>query len=238
MPSWPNSRRLAALLGALAVLALAAAGCGGSSDAEAPASPAATPTPASLPARLEAASYPLDLAEGTRLGRADAPVVIEMFEDFGCPHCLEFTAEIEPRLISDYVATGKVALVYRFFPLRQSTAAAALGAACAAAQDGFWPYHSHLFAAQARANSGEGPPIAIAYQLEGLREIAGRTGLDLAAFDACIQSEAPIAVVEADLRAANDLGLGGTPSFVIGGKVYENPGSWGAWQKLLSGLVR
>ena len=36
--------------------------------------------------------------DGYALGQPDAPVTIEVFEDFQCPYCRLFTQQIEPLL--------------------------------------------------------------------------------------------------------------------------------------------
>lgn len=61
---------------------------------------------------------PRDLpnANGRQLGDPNAPVVLEVFEDFQCPACLEFTENIEPALLTNYVETGKVLFIFRFNP--------------------------------------------------------------------------------------------------------------------------
>ena len=51
------------------------------------------------------------------MGNANAPVVLEVFSSFDCPHCRVFHDETEPMLMRDYVAAGKVAVVNREFPL-------------------------------------------------------------------------------------------------------------------------
>ena len=51
------------------------------------------------------------------LGSPTAPVVLEIFSSFDCPHCKVLHEEILPQLIRDYVNTGKVAIVSREFPL-------------------------------------------------------------------------------------------------------------------------
>lgn len=188
--------------------------------------------------KVNAAKVPEALAEGTRIGKADARVTIEMFEDFGCPHCLEFTAQVEPILMEEYVAKGKVALVYRFFALRQLTAAAAIAAACAAEQDEFWPYHRELFIAQAEANDKKGPALTTAFGVDNLEKIATGVGLDLAAYNACTTSDRPVAVVSGDVRRANELSLPGTPWFVINGESVEPPETADDLRKLLDGLLK
>lgn len=235
----------AALLAAFAVGA-----CGGDDDdgGDSNTRTAASPTTASvsgtgspqsdLGKKVNAAEVPEELAEGTRIGKADAKLTIEMYEDFGCPHCLDFTALIEPVLMEEYVATGKVALVYRYFPLRQLTAAAAIAAHCAAEQGKFWPYHRELFIAQAEANEKTGPVLTEAFGVENLAKIAANIKLDTAKYDACTTSEAPVTAVSGDLRKANELALPGTPSFIINGELVETPETLGDWRKLLDGMLK
>jgi protein-disulfide isomerase len=241
-----------------AILCLLAVGCffalaacgGDDDDATAAASPTAkaTATPAGVTGdgtpqsdygkKINSAQVPEQMADGQRIGAADAKVTIEAYEDFGCPHCLEFTALIEPVLMKEYVATGKVAFVYRFFPLRQLTAIAAIGAYCAGEQDKFWPFHRMLFVAQAEANEQTGPPLTDVFVEAGLQTLAADAGLDSIAFEACLSSDAAINAVQADLKTVNDLGLPGTPSFVINGKVTQTPATIGEWRKLLDGLLK
>ncbi len=181
---------------------------------------------------------PAGLADGLRLGRADAPTVIEMYADFGCPHCLDFTVNVEPRLVEEYVVPGRAALVYRFLPLRDLTAGPAIAAWCAAEQNRFWEYHNLLFAAQARAANGGRPSLGESFIFDGLRAMAARAGLEMAAWEACIGSSAPVDAIVADMAEAARLGIAGTPTFVIGGTVYQNPGTWAEWRKVLAEAVR
>lgn len=247
-----TSRRLLAVAAA-ALLALSLAACGGDDDdsgtepGNGAGSPAASATQSreavakpqsELGKKLAEAKLPENLAEGTRIGKADAKVTVEMYEDFGCPHCLEFTALVEPMLVKDYVASGKVALVYRYFPLRTLTAAPALASYCAAEQNKFWAYHRELFVAQAEANNKTGPGLGEAFAVDNLEKIATRVGLDAEKYAACTTAQTTIDAVSADLRKANELGLPGTPSFVINGEVTPAPESLDAWKKLLDGLLK
>jgi protein-disulfide isomerase len=222
--------------------------CGGDDDdggnAAANASPSAagvvgTASPSSEFGKLINETHvPEDLADGKRIGKPDAKVTIEAFEDFGCPHCLEFTAKIEPVLMKEYVATGKVAFEYKYFPLRQQTAVAAIAAQCAAEQDKFWPYHRALFTAQAEANAKSGPSLTEAFAPPNLRTIGTNIGVDPALFDACLSAESAAGVVQAELRKANELALPGTPSFVINGEVTDGPATIQGWRDLLNGLLK
>lgn len=58
-----------------------------------------------------------EVDKGKALGSPTAPVVIEVFASFDCPHCKVFHEEVIPQLVKDYVVPGKVYLVNREFPL-------------------------------------------------------------------------------------------------------------------------
>jgi protein-disulfide isomerase len=52
-------------------------------------------------------------------GSPGAPLLIEIYSDFECPACAAFYRDTWPLLVSQYVDTGKVAIVHRDFPLPQ-----------------------------------------------------------------------------------------------------------------------
>ncbi len=53
------------------------------------------------------------------IGSPSAPIGCEIYTDLECPPCAAFYRDTVPRLISEYVDTGKVRLVRRDFPLPQ-----------------------------------------------------------------------------------------------------------------------
>jgi protein-disulfide isomerase len=62
-----------------------------------------------------AATPEIDKAKA--LGSPTAPIVMEVFESFDCPHCKALNEETLPLVTRDFVNTGKVYLVHREFPL-------------------------------------------------------------------------------------------------------------------------
>ncbi len=62
-----------------------------------------------------AAAPPVE--KGTDAGSPTARITIEVFSDFECPACKAFHEETLPQLMRDFVATGKVYLINRQFPL-------------------------------------------------------------------------------------------------------------------------
>jgi protein-disulfide isomerase len=52
-------------------------------------------------------------------GQPNAPVTLEVFSDFQCPHCARLHFGALKQALGDCVASGKVKIVYRDFPLPQ-----------------------------------------------------------------------------------------------------------------------
>jgi protein-disulfide isomerase len=52
-------------------------------------------------------------------GSPHAPVTCEIYTDYECPACARFYLEVVPQLNAEYVATGKVMLLHRDYPLPQ-----------------------------------------------------------------------------------------------------------------------
>ena len=72
-------------------------------------------------------------------GSPDAPITLELFLDYECPHCAVFYREVVPPLIAQYVQTRQVRLLHRDLPLRgHQYAALAARYANAAGQAGYY----------------------------------------------------------------------------------------------------
>jgi protein-disulfide isomerase len=177
---------------------------------------------------------PADQQDGTTLGRADAPVTVDEYVDFQCPYCGQLARNLQPRIVSDFVATGKVRLVAHdlaFLGQGRSpdeSTDAAVAAACAARQGKYWPYHDYLFANQfAKEDSG-------AFSRDRLEAIAEAVGLDRSAFDACFDDPAIRAQVAADTNAAFGKGINQTPTLYFNGKAYVGVPTYDQFAALVS----
>ncbi|GAA5342962.1 MAG: hypothetical protein canaca05_04570 [Anaerolineaceae bacterium] len=153
--------------------------------------------------------------DGFALGDPNAPVKVEEFSDFRCSHCKEFSENMEPDFIEQYVNTGKVYLKFYNFPfLAEDSTAAAEAAYCAADQNAFWQYKTQLFT----YNTYTG-----AYTESNLIDYAKKVGLDVEAFKQCLQSDEHLDDVAADKVYATTLGVNATPVFSVNGTlVYSN----------------
>lgn len=165
---------------------------------------------------------------GSVIGRADAEVRIVEFADFQCPACAAISQRLDTLMARHW---GRIAIVYRNFPLQAlhpKAFAAAIAAACAGAQGRFAAYHDALFRDQG------------SLEFTSWHAVARGIGIpDLARFDACVSERRTAPVVERDIEAGERAGVPGTPTFIFGGRLvagYSAMDSLETWvdQTLLS----
>ena len=145
------------------------------------------------------------------IGPPDAPVTIEEFSDYLCPYCIRHVEQTLPTLKEKFVKTGQVRLVFRHMPiasLHPKAPEAHQAAFCAGEQGAayYWPMHYQLFASGSEWGRLSDPG-------EYLAGVAEETGVDIAAYAACVDSDRPAAAIQASIAAAQGYGLRSTPSF-------------------------
>lgn len=194
------TRRLAAVV-CFAVIAVTAAiaistGSGPSSRAEA--------------APLSALLAGIPERDGV-LGDPNAKIKLTEFVDPQCPVCAAAAREVLPTLIRDYVRPGKVSLDARVLSfLGPDSVRAAYWADAARKQDRLWPFLESFFASQGQENSG--------YVTEAfLTDVAEAAGVDA---DAAASHDGNAAIAAANSDAER-LGVTGTPTFVVDGRVVS-----------------
>jgi len=84
--------------------------------------------------------------DGARLGSADAPVTVQVFNDLSCDPCSDWNKDVIVPLIQGPVRSGDIQLVYHNFPMTQSGFfLGAYGAVAAAKQDYEWQFVELFF---------------------------------------------------------------------------------------------
>lgn len=149
--------------------------------------------------------------EGYVRGSDSAPVEIVEFADFQCPACARFTILAGSEVKASLVDRGLARFRFHDFPLpiHANAMAAHLAAACAGEQGQFWAMHDQLFYNQGRWSRESRPG-------RRFREYAQALGLELDRFDECVSSERQRARMEVAKTEAMALGVGSTPSFLVG----------------------
>jgi protein-disulfide isomerase len=176
--------------------------------------PAGRPTGAQLAAGPT--TYSAGLTRGTVLGSASAPVVIDLYADFQCPVCRDFVTVQLPRLVTDYVNPGIVRIQAHDIDILgkgtpDESLELATGAACAAEQDRYWPFHDLVFWNQRRENRGD-------HDAAFISSVAAQAGLDVSAWNACNARADVRQTIGSATRVAAGSGIQATPTLVVNGQ--------------------
>lgn len=160
------------------------------------------------------------MVDGTAMGDPNAPVLIQVFEDFQCPSCRIYSEDIEPAIVETYVQTGIARYEFHQYPFLDDRTAtkesdqAANASLCAAEQDRFWDFHDVLFANWNGENQGTFADKRLVAYAEAIE-------LDMDAFNACFESNKYKDQITQDLNEGARLGVTGTPSVFVNGQIVR-----------------
>jgi len=180
-------------------------------------SPVIVITPQAINARVD----------GVHLGDPNAPVKVDVYEDFRCSACATYTQNYEPQIIQAYAETGKVYYTFHTYLVIDShdntdaSYRSANAAMCAAEQGRFWEYHETLYANQVSES-------AALFSDERLRTMAQNINLDMTKFNQCYQEKRYASDVQKDISEGNALNLTFTPSILVDGTLMQDYGKVGA----------
>jgi protein-disulfide isomerase len=171
--------------------------------------------------------YRVTVKEGAfATGPRDAPVTIVEFSDFQCPFCRTVVATIR-EVMRQYPTT--VRLAFRDFPianLHPKAPKVAEAARCAGEHGKFWEYHDLLFDHQTQATT------------EDFKRFADQLKLDPKSFASCLDSGKQRAAVKSDLEEGARLGITGTPTFFINGRMLVGAVPLETFRKVIDSEVR
>jgi protein-disulfide isomerase len=155
------------------------------------------------------------------LGNPNAEIVIVEYSDIDCPFCKQFH-ETMKRLMDEYGTDGKIAWVYRHFPLTQlhpNARTHAIASECVAQVGGnakFWEFLDAVFAAN--PGSAQADPSSYNTLVESI-------GVSVSEFESCMQGDttAIAARVDGDYENALAAGGQGTPHNILIIKGLDEP---------------
>jgi protein-disulfide isomerase len=175
------------------------------------------------------------MENGKAIGDPNAKVKIEVYEDFQCPACKEFTNSVEKQLLqSPYISGGQVYYEFIHYPfidsgsITKESHQAANASMCALEQGRFWDYHDILFANQGAENSG-------AFTDKRLQTFAQSLGLDVTAFNKCFNANKYSAEIESNFQKGVAAKVDSTPTVFLNGQVVT-PGSVPTYDQLKSAI--
>jgi protein-disulfide isomerase len=185
------------------------------------------------------AALPTDMDAGKVIGDPNAPVRIDVYSDFACPHCRAFHDQMVPVLMRDYVGKGKLSIVPREFPINPTnfkySRTAALWATAAARMGKYQIVSDKLFQTQAEWNaSGK-----VAETVLPLFSPADQKKLQALTNDPGVVAE-----VQNDSNAGHVAGVNQTPTLVVrrGSKSHVmtgiGPQNYYLLKSLIDGLLQ
>jgi protein-disulfide isomerase len=136
-------------------------------------------------------------------GPADAPVTVVAWSDYACGYCARVQATLD-QLSRLY--PGQLRWVHRTLPLDEDYTLAAEASLAAAAQGKFRPMDDQLYALRGHVTRAEAELVA--------RQL----GLDMIRFRADLDAGTYRGEIRDDTKAAEQLGITGTPEFFINGR--------------------
>jgi protein-disulfide isomerase len=157
---------------------------------------------------------PIELEPAKVRGNANAPVFIVEFTDFQCPYC----RKIQPTLLKILEAfPNDVKIVHKHYPLdfiHSHSRRLAEASECAADQGKYWEYSDLIYDKVMEWGRAEQPKDLEPF----LGQYAAKAGLDLVAFQTCLDSGTKKEVVERNKQEGKRLFVSGTPTLLINGK--------------------
>ena len=219
-------------MGIAAVIVVAAVGVGAwwfLSAKDAPPMPGQVavqlPPSSTLPAK------PVVGPEDRVLGSADAKVTIVEYASLTCPHCARFSAETVTMLQKEYIADGRVRLVFRDFPLDQAALRAAALARCVAPERYFGMIET-LFESQASWGTAQDP-------VEALVKLAAVGGLSEETARTCLTDPARLDKVVAErLQGEREFKVDATPTIIVENRRFSGELTPDQMRAVLAPLLR
>ncbi len=171
------------------------------------------------------------------IGNPAAPKKLVEYMSYTCGHCADFENNDAPLLKAEYIATGKASLEIRNYVLNSVDLTAAMLARCGG-KGRFFGNHKHLLATQ-DTWLGQADKISAAtdaklqaqdyagymtgvYVETGLSAIMQQRGITLAEGKACLADKAAFEAVVAMSNDGEQLGVRGTPTFMINGELQDH----------------
>lgn len=155
--------------------------------------------------RVQALSAQIfDSASSPVIGNPDGDLTLVEFFDYQCGYCKSMLEPLQDMMTAD----GRIRVIMKEFPILGPASVTAARAALASARQGkYAEFHRQLMSRRGGLNDA------------AIFKVAEEVGLDLERLKADMSSDAVSTEIAANLRLAQQLGINGTPSFVVGNEI-------------------
>ena len=148
------------------------------------------------------------------LGNEEANITVIEFADYRCPFCHKFHEETFDKVVTNLINTGKANYLFKDFVVNdrgeyKGSMQAAVASHCAAEQDKYWEYLKEIY-----KNFKPEPQHWVT--LDSLVKFANNVQIqDIEKFKSCVESNKYQNQIQESGSLAKQLGITGTPSFVV-----------------------
>lgn len=145
------------------------------------------------------------------LGNPNAPILMIEYSDYDCPFCKQYHATMK-QIMDEYGVTGKVAWVYRQFPLAElhpnspKISEAALCVGDLGGDDAFWKFSNAVY---------DSRDVDEATNITKLPEFAAEAGVSESDYLSCMNSRRMEEKVKDDVEDGFNSGARGTPYTIL-----------------------
>ncbi|MCP4676153.1 MAG: thioredoxin domain-containing protein [Deltaproteobacteria bacterium] len=150
----------------------------------------------------------IDTSDHPYKGNTKAKVVIIEYACFQCPFCAHLATKLK-KLKSKF--GNKIVHYFKFYPVlsHDRGVPSALAGLAAHRQGKFWPMHDIMFKNRSDLDD------------EDLAKYAKKIGLDMTKFKQALNDKSSMKYVERDKLEGMRIGVEGTPTFFINGKLFD-----------------
>ena len=175
------------------------------------------PAPRDININLENANY---------LGDLESDVVLVEYSSVTCPFCANFHAETFPSIKAEYLDDERILYVYKHFVRNEVDLIVGNAMECAGEQGSFFEYKNLVYENQNRLT-----------QPEALSEWAEQLGLNMEAFNECVEEGRYIEKVNAESTEGRNNGITVTPGFLLNGEIISGARPFSDFQARIDALL-
>ena len=153
------------------------------------------------------------------IGAKNPEIIVTEFTDYQCPYCRGAHKRVR-KLLEKY--KKRVRIVHAHYPLddkcnsnvkfkfHEYACKFSIAAECAGFQGNFWQMNDLIFSAQESVKAKD----------VDIDRFVIALGLDRKKFNSCVKDKLPLKKIKKDISRGAALGIRGTPSFVIDGRIF------------------
>ncbi len=166
------------------------------------------------------------------LGNPEAKVTIIEYASLSCNHCAKFHINTLPKIIENYVDTGKAKIIFRDFPFNYPALLGSMVLRCIP-QDSRFEYSSALYKLQSKWVNRDSKKT-----MQELYKILQSGGMTKEQFDNCINdTDLEKKILQGLMDAQNEFNIKSTPSFLINGLLVEGNKPFDKFKEIIDKII-